>query len=285
MPISFVMSAKPTTRPDPTLKARAAAVPWWAWVGAAILSHLVLRLAADLPAGEVLQYLVPALLIVAGVFALRQRHAGGRAQGRAPGADFDVASMRWREFETLIARAFEVQGYHVNDAGAAGSDVGTDLLMRKERETFLVHCKPWRADKVEIETVRAVQAAMRSRGALGGFILSSGRFSREATVVASGVNIRLVDGPALHALLHQGRAHVARRGPAPAPAPVAPAETERAPAPQPHAVLPAELALPCPLCGADMKKRLAKRGVNAGQYFWGCTRHPDCKGTRRVRPG
>ena len=46
---------------------------------------------------------------------------------------------------------------------------------------------------------------------------------------------------------------------------------------------PVALSLPCPACGADMKKRLAKRGVNAGQYFWSCVRHPECKGTRRVR--
>jgi restriction system protein len=47
---------------------------------------------------------------------------------------------------------------------------------------------------------------------------------------------------------------------------------------------PVALSLPCPLCGAAMKQRLAKRGVNAGHYFWGCARHPECKGTRRVRP-
>ena len=59
--------------------------------------------------------------------------------------------MRWREFETLIGRAFELQGYHMNEAGAAGSDASIDLLMRKERQTYLVHCKTWRADKVGVE--------------------------------------------------------------------------------------------------------------------------------------
>lgn len=36
----------------------------------------------------------------------------------------------------------------------------------------------------------------------------------------------------------------------------------------------------CPRCGSSMIKRLAKRGRNAGNYFWGCSRYPGCKGTR-----
>ena len=37
----------------------------------------------------------------------------------------------------------------------------------------------------------------------------------------------------------------------------------------------------CPKCGAPMRKRLCKRGVNAGHAFWSCSRYPDCDGTRR----
>lgn len=38
----------------------------------------------------------------------------------------------------------------------------------------------------------------------------------------------------------------------------------------------------CPRCGSQMVKRLAKRGRNAGNYFWGCSRYPVCKGTRNI---
>lgn len=276
------------------------AVPWWAWAGAALVSHVALRLmlAPDAAPMSMFQYVVPALLVAMAAVSFRLRRAAGTVHEGTAAIDLDA--MRWREFEALIGRAFELQGYHMNEPGAAGSDPSIDLLMRKERQTFLVHCKPWRADKVGIEVVQAARAAMQTRGAVGGFVLSSGRFSREASVAASGMNIRLVDGPALQALLQQGRAQVARservqQGGAPVPVP-APAEPPpAAPVASPSAfattlpvVVPAplaELALPCPLCGGDMKKRRAKRGVNAGQYFWGCVRHPDCRGTRRVRPG
>lgn len=36
----------------------------------------------------------------------------------------------------------------------------------------------------------------------------------------------------------------------------------------------------CPRCGSAMQQRMARRGRNAGSYFWGCSRYPRCKGTR-----
>lgn len=260
-------------------------MPWWAWAGAAVLAHGALGLVDGSDGRGIAELVVPALFLVTAVAAWRWRRTGPQAAPRAA-AGIDVGSMRWREFETLIGRAFELQGFHMNDAGAAGSDAGIDLLMRKERQTYLVHCKTWRTDKVGIETVQAVQALMKTRGAVGGFILTSGRFSRDATAVASGFNIRPVDGPALQAMLLLGRAQAERveRAPVAAAEPVPAAPVVAPPARVAQAGTPAALSLPCPACGADMKKRLAKRGVNAGQYFWSCVRHPECKGTRRVRP-
>jgi len=36
----------------------------------------------------------------------------------------------------------------------------------------------------------------------------------------------------------------------------------------------------CPLCGKIMRKRMAKKGKNAGKAFWSCSSYPDCQGTR-----
>ena len=35
----------------------------------------------------------------------------------------------------------------------------------------------------------------------------------------------------------------------------------------------------CPKCGSRMVRRKARRGPNAGGYFYGCTTYPSCKGT------
>lgn len=36
----------------------------------------------------------------------------------------------------------------------------------------------------------------------------------------------------------------------------------------------------CPKCGSAMRRRTARRGGRAGRQFWGCSRYPDCRGTR-----
>lgn len=42
---------------------------------------------------------------------------------------------------------------------------------------------------------------------------------------------------------------------------------------------PVEAARPrCPECGAEMMLRTARRGSNAGNQFWGCSRYPECRG-------
>lgn len=42
----------------------------------------------------------------------------------------------------------------------------------------------------------------------------------------------------------------------------------------------AEGAPKCPLCGKIMRKRLCRKGKNAGHAFWSCSAYPDCRGTR-----
>ncbi|MCR3741649.1 ATP-dependent helicase HepA [Actinomadura glauciflava] len=41
-------------------------------------------------------------------------------------------------------------------------------------------------------------------------------------------------------------------------------------------------ALLCPRCGATMVTQFASRGPNAGKYFWGCSRFPQCRGSRNA---
>jgi four helix bundle suffix protein len=41
----------------------------------------------------------------------------------------------------------------------------------------------------------------------------------------------------------------------------------------------------CPDCDSPMTRRKATTGKNAGNEFWGCTRYPECRGTRQVEEG
>ena len=39
----------------------------------------------------------------------------------------------------------------------------------------------------------------------------------------------------------------------------------------------------CEKCGSPMRLRMARRGRNAGNPFWSCSRYPKCKSTKDVR--
>lgn len=38
----------------------------------------------------------------------------------------------------------------------------------------------------------------------------------------------------------------------------------------------------CPQCNASMVRRKARKGPNAGNEFWGCSKYPQCTGTRPI---
>lgn len=37
-------------------------------------------------------------------------------------------------------------------------------------------------------------------------------------------------------------------------------------------------AISCPLCGAQMVRRVATQGRNSGEIYWGCSKYPGCQG-------
>lgn len=255
-------------------------LPWWLGLLLAAGSWLGLHALATGPAptaqlpgdlsGPVLQgmarvgqFLVPALFLlgalISGARRLHRRRLLGHAR-QAPGTA-DLLQLSWQDFERLVGEAFRREGYAVSEA-KAGPDGGVDLVLRKAGERHLVQCKRWRAHKVGVEIVRELYGVMAARGAAGGYVVSAGTFTPEARRFAQGRNIRLWDGAALKARIRGEPLEAAS-----AAAPVT--ETE-------------ETAAPCPVCGAPMVRRLARRGAQAGQPFLGCSRFPDCRGTRAL---
>jgi len=220
------------TSPIEDFVALVALMPWWACVALALVSYLVLRglaqpvtLASIDPhhldqvmtrsfiaaLATVGQFVVPiACLFAAGVSAT-QRHRRGAllasvasvTHAKAPDA---LTGMSWQEFELLVGEAFRLQGYEVSELGGAGPDGGVDLVLRKDKEKFLVQCKHWKAFKVGVQVVRELYGVMAAHGAAGGFVVISGSFTEEAMAFAGGRNVRLVDGPKLFGLIQQARA-------------------------------------------------------------------------------
>ena len=197
----------------------------------------------------------------------------GKAPAKADAAagEGPIEEIGWNEFEQLVIEGFVRRGYHTA-GGTRAAASGDDLLLRRDRETYLVHCKAWRSKKISLSAVKALHQAMQARGANGGFLVSFGRVGRDAARYAGGEKIQLLDGPALKTLIEPVR-H-SRRPAAPAvPAPAAGSAGANRAVPESPA---------CPLCGKAMRMRTAKRGSHAGHGFWGCIDHPDCKGLRAL---
>jgi restriction system protein len=275
-----------------------AMLPWWVGVALALVSYLLLHHLASKPLlhvaqvgpqGSVLvqtlwvtlagagQYFVPFICLCGvGMSAWRRRTRSAliNAVVQADAANA-IDGLSWREFEMLVGEAFRLQGFQVLETGGGGADGGVDLVLGKPgsngSEKFLVQCKQWRALKVGVDVARELYGVMAARGATGGFLVTSGRFTDEAIRFAAGRNLELIDGPKLCALIQKAKE---ARG-----------TTQRSPLREPvnahleHSPAPSE-PTSCPICAKPMVRRTAKRGANSGNAFWGCTAYPACRGTR-----
>jgi restriction system protein len=274
-----------------------AMLPWWLGVALALLSYALLHgIAAqpmptatqpgqmrDMVAQGLLkglagvgQYILPILCLAgAGLSAWQRRARTNLVDDVTQSNARDVLEgMSWRDFEMLVGEGFRLQGYQVLETGMGGADGGVDLVLSKPGtnggEKLLVQCKHWRAYKVGVDVVRELYGVMAARGATGGFVVTSGRFTDAAVSFASGRNLRLIDGPKLRGMLQQARATAS---PDAVPSSSQPfAQTNAAPA----------QSTTCPQCSKPMIRRTAKRGANAGGEFWGCTGYPACRGTRPI---
>lgn len=263
-------------------------LPWWAGVLLALMAFTVLHSVAAMdvtaPKGMqglgdfavkqfvrtlavIGQYVVPlALLVGAATSAYGRRKRRGLHLRVSTSNEAGILNdMSWREFEMLVGEAFRRKGFTVRETGGAGPDGGVDLVLWAGTEKFLVQCKQWRALKVPVTTVRELYGVMADRYASGGFVISSGTFTKDAEEFAKGRNIELIDGAKLLQLIQDaGLSLDASRVSAPTADPWS------------NPILEAEevakaMTPACPLCGSAMIQRIAKRGANAGKPFWGCS--------------
>ncbi|MDH0863503.1 restriction endonuclease [Mitsuaria sp. GD03876] len=272
-----------------------AAMPWWLCLALAVAAYFGLHALAiqPLPKPKVVhgvaqidwlaivamvkgvapigQYALPLLLVAASLISAvqgsRRKQALDQSAQMKDAAAID--GMTWHQFELLIGEAFRQKGYTVAEIGGDGPDGGVDLVLRKPSsngsEMFLVQCKHWKAYKVSVNVVRELYGVMAARGAAGGFVVTSGRFTKEAEAFAEGRNVQLIDGEGLKELLATPR-----------PKERVEPHLERQPDPQDITMVV------CPLCSHPMVRRVARRGPNPGDEFWGCSTYPACKGIRKI---
>jgi restriction system protein len=268
-----------------------AMLPWWVGVMLAVLSYLALHHVAGLPMeapakpsqaaamftqtlwrtlASVAQYAVPVLCLCGAVVSAVRRHERNQLVDNVVRSDAADAldDMSWQQFERLVAQGFRLQGYRVLETGGGGADGGVDLVLKRDGEKYLVQCKQWKALRVGVATVRELYGVMAAKGAAGGFVVTSGRFTDEARHFVDGRNVQLIDGTQLSALLK--KVATSQFDGSSMPDDVPPGTTATAAPPL------------CPACAKLMVRRVARRGVNTGNVFWGCSDYPACRGSRSI---
>ncbi|CAD0266071.1 conserved hypothetical protein [Pseudomonas veronii] len=238
------------------------------------------------------QYVIPPIFLLGGIFgwiqrAIRARKFKSISTSSQPGVA--IRNLTWEQFEQMVGEAFRKQGYAVDET-VKGPDGGIDLVLRRGGELFLVQCKQWKAAKVSVQVVRELYGVMSSRGAAGGFVVTSGSFTKDAWKFAKGTSVHLVDGTRL---VEWFKPSATKVQPTSVGSPTTTVDSLRdaaaADAPTSNHTEQSNGASDvsqqaCPQCGGGMIPRY-RRATNNGisnNVFLGCQKFPACRGTRQL---
>lgn len=249
-------------------------LPWWVSVLTSALAYAFLAFIAPSIALEnqiskmmlqamsgMASFIALFLLIPAPFSYFKQRKKSTRLDTQT-GID-TIRALSWREFEELVGEAYRRRGYTVIENESAGADGGIDLRLCKDDATHLIQCKQWRSKKVGVSIVREMFGVLTSEHAASMSIITSGMFTQEAKNFAQGKAIDLVDGSQLQKMVS-----LVQSSSRPITAKIKPKLDQK---------LPSQKT--CPKCSSNLTLRIAKKGANAGNQFWGCSTFPKCRHT------
>ena len=225
-----------------------------------------LELAVLVPLIRVAGGLMAASLVFYGLMTVLLQRADQERLRRQTGIE-SIRKLSWQAFERLLGEAYRRQGYAVRILGGGGADGGVDLDLRKDGKRLLVQAKHWKTKVVPVMPLRELWGVVADVGADGAIFIASGRFTVDAQRWAANKNLRLIEGQQLAEMIGAIQRGVA--------SPVEPNQKEV------HTVVPVapnqKEGRVCAKCGELMVMRTAKRGVHAGEQFWGCSDYPTCR--------
>ena len=159
-----------------------------------------------------------------------------------------LRAIDWYQFEQLIARLLQHEGYEVTHQGGAKADGGVDLIAQRGGVKTVVQCKHWQHWRVKEGTIREMIGTRTLYGGdrLSLYTLNPSTGPAEQLARSQGIEI-VTENEILARLRAVGAENFA------------------------------DLLDPsnkrCPICDGPMK--LHRGGFKP---FWGCTGYPRCRG-------
>lgn len=188
-------------------------IPWWIYLSLSVSFYLFLNYLvpyfkvqgalfneAELSLGPVLAPVVALALLAPASFSLlkfnkKKKLHELREEIRS------IQEVPWGKLKEMVAEAYRRSGYMFLEKSPLSTDPSVDLVMRKGANLYLVQCRYWQNRKLGIREVKKFQALLLEKQAVGGFLLTTGIFTREARHYCLSRPINLVDGIALVDLL------------------------------------------------------------------------------------
>jgi hypothetical protein len=168
-----------------------------------------------------------------------------------------LRTIDWFQFEKLVALIYEHQGYDVTRRGGANPDGGIDLVIEKDGQQSAVQCKQWKSWNVGVKAVREFLGAMTDAQFQHGIFITLNGYTGDAKLLADKHGIKIINEAGLTAMLNGLNIH----------------EDPRV------MEFLNDTRKFCPKCERLMVERVAGKGPNPGQRFWGCTGYPKCRFT------
>lgn len=112
-----------------------------------------------------------------------------------------LAAMAWPEFSQLVESAYQREGHEVTRLKSPAAD----FRIEKAGRTVLLSARRWKANRVGIEPLRDLAAAMDAHEAQGGIYLALGQMTDAAREFAEQNALVVVQGSELAGLLPSGK--------------------------------------------------------------------------------
>jgi restriction system protein len=173
------------------------------------------------------------------------------------------------EFEKFVHDIFIQRGYSVA-AKQSGAYDGADLVLQRNNESTYVQYQDWKEQEVDVTSLGELYVAMEFDGVKHGIVVTTGEFTSEALDFSLGKSLMLINGIDLSNMIDAlpSEEEIKQRQ----------LEEKIQASTEPDIQEMPELDPLCPICSQKMIKRTAKKGKNAGNTFWGCSKFPGCRG-------
>jgi hypothetical protein len=177
-------------------------------------------------------------------------------------ADLSIETLKkieWFSFELFCKIYYECIGYKVTKT-KSGADGGIDLLLYTEDSAVpctLVQCKARAHRDIGVNYVRELLGVMTSEKVEKGILITNSGFTKEALEFANAHQIEPVHVYKLSMMIDALDAEKKAR--------------------LINFLESSDFTIPtCPNCEVKLVERIAKKGKNSGQRFWGCKNFPRC---------